>query len=237
MVTGMENKNRVISTGNSEIDKKLGGGIPRGSLILVEGQSDAGKSVLTQQMLWGCLRDNGTASVMTTENTVKSLIKQMQSLNLDVLDYCLLGKLKIYALKAMKARDGVGEALSSLLNAMLRQLGQDLVVIDSCTSFFSHSPMEEVIGFFEECKSCCDKGLTVAVVVHSYAFEGSTLVRISSMCDTHLRLSMENVGQKLMRMIEVAKVRGAQTITGNIVSFDVEPGWGMRIIPYSKARA
>ena len=38
-------KRRVISTGNVEIDKKLGGGIPEGSLILIEGSSNAGKSV------------------------------------------------------------------------------------------------------------------------------------------------------------------------------------------------
>ncbi len=43
----------VISTGHAEIDKKLGGGIPIGYLILVEGLSDAGKSVLCQQMIWG----------------------------------------------------------------------------------------------------------------------------------------------------------------------------------------
>ena len=42
---------KVISTGNQEIDKKLGGGIPVGSMVLVEGESDSGKSVLTQQLL------------------------------------------------------------------------------------------------------------------------------------------------------------------------------------------
>ncbi len=39
----------IISTGNAEIDTKLGGGIPVGSLALVEGQSASGKSVLAQQ--------------------------------------------------------------------------------------------------------------------------------------------------------------------------------------------
>ena len=43
---------KIISTGNDELDKKIGGGIPLRSLTLVEGQPDAGKSVLTQQMVW-----------------------------------------------------------------------------------------------------------------------------------------------------------------------------------------
>ena len=36
------------------------------------------------------------------------------------------------------------------------------------------------------------------------------------------------------QVLEVAKVRGAEMSTGNIVSFDVEPMLGMRIIPISK---
>ena len=46
----------VLETGNPELDKKLGGGVPVGSLILIEGQSDAGKSVFTQQLAWGSAR-------------------------------------------------------------------------------------------------------------------------------------------------------------------------------------
>lgn len=232
----VKSKNTVVSTGNAEIDRKLGGGIPKGSLILIEGQSDSGKSVLTQQMVWGSLREGCGVSVLTTENSVKSLITQMQSLNLNVLDYCLLGRLKIYPVKAMKAKDGAEKALANLLNA-LQQQDKDLVIIDSLTSFLTNSQSTQIIGFFEECKDCCNKGMSIVIVAHSYAFEGGMLGRVSSMCDTHLRLRFENIGEKLVKMLEVAKVRGASQSTGNIVTFDVEPGWGMRLIPYSKARA
>jgi flagellar protein FlaH len=45
------------------------------------------------------------------------------------------------------------------------------------------------------------------------------------------------MGSKMIKILEVAKVRGAELNTGNIISFDVEPNWGIRVIPYSKARA
>jgi flagellar protein FlaH len=41
----------------------------------------------------------------------------------------------------------------------------------------------------------------------------------------------------MIKVMEVAKVRGAEMNTGAIVSFDVEPGLGIRVIPYSKAKA
>jgi len=37
-------------------------------------------------------------------------------------------------------------------------------------------------------------------------------------------------------LMEVVKVRGARKTTGNIVSFEVHPGYGMKIIPVSMAR-
>jgi flagellar protein FlaH len=52
-----------------------------------------------------------------------------------------------------------------------------------------------------------------------------------------MRLRVEEVGSQLVKVLEVAKVRGADKSTGNIVSFDVEPNIGMRIIPITKAKA
>jgi flagellar protein FlaH len=57
------------------------------------------------------------------------------------------------------------------------------------------------------------------------------------MCDAHLRLRVEEVGTQLIKVLEVSKVRGAAKSTGNIISFDVEPNLGMRIIPVTKAKA
>ena len=50
-------------------------------------------------------------------------------------------------------------------------------------------------------------------------------------------LRVEEVGDQLVKVLEVAKIRGASKTTGNIITFDVEPNMGMRIIPISKAKA
>jgi archaeal flagellar protein FlaH len=227
----------VLETGNPELDKKLGGGVPVGSLILIEGQSDAGKSVFTQQLAWGSAKAGYRVTMLSTENTVKSMIRHTKSLNLDILDHVLLGRMKIFQLRAMRAADGSENALHALLQAMYRQWEQDLVIVDSITSFVSNSTPEQVISFFEECKHYTDQGMSIALVAHSYAFNDGMLIRISSMCDAHFKLAIENMGDKLIKTLEVSKVRGAQMSTGNIISFDIEPGIGMRIIPFSKAKA
>lgn len=228
-------KRAVVSTGNSEIDNKIGGGIPIGSLTLIEGHSHAGKSVLTQQMMWGSLQDRFRLSVFTTENTVKSLVKQMQSLNIDVLDYLLLRRLRVYPMEVARTD---GDNLGTLLGAIKaeRDRGVDIVFVDALTPFILTPSPNEVISFFEENKRLCSDGMTVVSIIHAHAVTVDFLVRITSLCDAHLRLRTEEVGAKLVKVMEAAKIRGASRNTGNIVSFEVEPGLGMRIIPLSKAQ-
>ena len=215
----------IVSTGNVEIDKKLGGGIPAGSFTLIEGHSDAGKSVLAQHLASGALQSGLGVCYYSTENTVKSLLTQMASLNLDVTDYFLVDRLRIHPLTIIRRNIG------ALPGAFV------ISVVDSVTNLVTHSKQSSIIHFFNRCKELCDHGRTVFMVVHTYAFDDSMLIRVRSLCDAHLRLRLEEVGERLVKVLEVSKVRNADRSTGNIISFDVEPGMGMRILPMTKARA
>ena len=93
----IDKKKEAVVTGIPEVDDKLGGGIPLCSLCLVEGHSDAGKSVLCQHLTHGTLL-NAEISVAyyTTENNIRSLISQMESLNMNVLDHFLADRMRIF---------------------------------------------------------------------------------------------------------------------------------------------
>lgn len=236
MVTELEEP-KVVSTGNVEIDKKLGGGIPVGSLVLMEGQSDAGKSVVCQHFTYGALNTRMCVAYYTTENTVKSLMSQMSSLSLDVTDYFLCDRLRVYPVVTTEDGD-TKEAFDTLMDHFeALPVTTKLIIVDSLTGLVSHSDERYVIDFFSACKQLCDYGKTIIAVCHSYAFDDKLLIRIRSLCDAHLVLRMEQTGERLIKVMEVAKVRNADQITGNIISFDVEPGMGMKIIPISKAKA
>jgi archaeal flagellar protein FlaH len=230
-----KHENTVISTGSREIDSKMGGGIPLGSLTLIEGDSHAGKSVLVQQMTLGSLRDDFSVSYFTTENNVQSLVKQMDSLRLDILPFMLLRRAHVYPMEV--ARLG-GGAVSKLLQSMKQEArrDKDMIFVDALTPCITTTPVEETLSFFEECRRICSAGASIVTTLHSYAVDQDLLVRIQSLCDAHLRLRTEEVGERLVKTMEVAKIRGASKKTGNIVSFEVEPEIGMRIIPISKAQ-
>jgi len=228
---------KIISTGHPEIDKKLGGGLPLGSLTLIEGESDAGKSVLCQQMIWGSLSNGYKSILFTTENTTKSLVTQMDSLGLGILDYVLLGRLKVYYMKASQIKFQPDKTFGTILAAIAEREDCELVVVDSLTPMLSIASEIDIMGYFERCKTFCDQGRTIINVTHTYALNNDVLVRLRSACDAHLRLMIEKIGDKLVKTLEVAKVRGAAQTTGNIITFEVEPEIGMKIMPLSRAKA
>ena len=87
---------RLIKIGNIYLDAKLGGGIPVGSLVIIEGAPSGGKSVLCQQLAYGSLSDGRGVAYFTLEDTPKSLVAQMKSLGMDVSEYFRTDKLSIF---------------------------------------------------------------------------------------------------------------------------------------------
>lgn len=229
---------RSISTGNVELDKKMGGGIPEGSLTLIEGQSDAGKSVLVQQLTWGGLKDGFRVLFYTTENTTKSLLAQMDDLGLGILDYFLLGRISIYPIPQAFGEEA-SRSVFQVLRQHIAQKGDDfdIAIVDSLTTFVSSVPEQETLTFFSLCKDFCDRKKTIIFTMHSYAFSEGMFIRLRSICDAHMRMKVEEMGDQLVKALEVAKIRGAEKSTGNVISFEVEPNLGMRVIPITKAKA
>jgi len=231
-------KKTVVLTGIREVDEKLGGGIPIGSLGLVEGHSDAGKSVLCQHLTYGALSVSDIAvAYYTTENTVKSLVNQMDSLNLNILDHFLMDKVRVFPLSLRGDDDNTAGRFQTLLNHFEKLPGYyKLIIVDSITLLVAHSDQVANVDFFSACKNLCDQGRTILLVAHSYAFDEEVLSRSRSLCDAHFRVRLEQMGDRLVKILEVLKVRGADRPTGDVVTFEVEPKVGMRIIPMSKAK-
>jgi flagellar protein FlaH len=229
---------RILSTGNAELDKKIADGIPLESLTVIEGENDTGKSVLTQQIIWGAMKQGFCVDLFTTESTTKSFLKQMESMSLDISEYFAWGYIRVFPLHVTgfewKKEDMVG--ILAHLISFINQSKAEVIIVDSLTLFTEYAQTDSILSFFTSCKSLVDKGKTILVTLHTYAFEEDTLVRIRSISDAHLNMKKAQVGDKYVMVMEVNKVRGARKTTGNLVSFEVHPGYGMKVIPMSFAR-
>ena len=234
----IEDKKNIISSGNDEIDKKLGEGIPLGSLVLIEGENDTGKSVFCQQMVYGGLNQLHRIAYYSTENTVKSMLAQMESLSLDISDFYSWGYFRVFPVH-LEGVEWSSEQMKGILHIVadhVKSMKEKIIFIDSLTMFTTYSAEDNILEFLTSMKNLCDRGYTVFITLHQHAFNENTLVRIRSACDCHLFLRKEQLTDRYISVLEVSKIRGAKKSTGNIVSFEVQPGFGLKIIPITQAR-
>jgi len=234
-----ELEKNLLKTGNPELDRMIGG-IPTPSLNLVEGINDSGKSVFVQQVAYGALNAGFPTRYVTTENTIKSLLSQMKSITLDVTLHFIVGRFRITPLhiRGIEWNEATSKHHLRLLVNFLRQRDKaKIVIVDSLTYLVTHATLDDVLDFFSECRNLVDyNNKTLFLTIHPYAFEGDMLARIRSVCDGHFILKIKEVRERTVRMLEVAKLRGAQKIVGNVISFVVDPVFGLKIVPLTQAR-
>lgn len=230
-------ESRFVSTGSPEMDKKLDGGVALGSLTVIDGQSSSGKSVICQQITHGALSSGVDVAFYTTENTIKSLLTQMASINLDVTDYFLMDFLRIYR-PQIASRDDDSQVLFDRLSTHIDSLPANykIVIVDSITRIVTHGNEVGIVDFFSSCKELCEAGRAIFLVVHTYAFGEGMLARIRSLCNAHLSFHLEEMRNLVVKVMDVTKVGNADR-TDNMMSFDVEAGVGLKTIPMSRAKA
>ncbi|RLF10063.1 MAG: flagellar accessory protein FlaH [Thermoprotei archaeon] len=231
---------RVIKTLNDELDRKIGG-FPSPSLNIVEGPNGSGKSTILQQIAWGALNRGLRVRYLTTENTVKSLLSQMESLSFMVTPFFTKGTFRIMELhtRGIVWDQNVAKYyLNVLLDFIKRDKWSQAFIIDSLSYILIKAKDDDVLDFFSTCRNLTDiVGKTFFIALHPYAVSQEMLIRIRSICDGHLMLSIREMRDRTFRILEVLKLRGANKATGIIVSFEVDPAFGIKVLPFSQAKA
>ena len=232
-----EERQRLLTLGVMDIDKRLGGGLPADSLTLVEGDPDAGKSIVVQQLTFGALKEGFKTSLFLSESNSRGFLDQMDSLGMSSTDYYLIGRLSVYQKNLRVEREKADRILQKLLRHIEDSDKRDLFIMDSITPLLFQFDERYVLSFLANCKDLTELGRTIIVTLHSYAISETLRFRAGSIVDAHLRLRIEDLGQRLVRTLEVSKIRGAAKTADNSVSFTVQPGMGLKSVPISKTRA
>jgi flagellar protein FlaH len=230
----------ILKFGNPELDHQIGG-IPIPTLLLIEGPNDSGKSVLAQQIAYGAVIGNLRVRYVTTENTFTGLINHMKNLSYNIKRYVKIGSFKITELHT-GAIEWDAKIASIYLEAMAEFLKNDLksnvIIVDSLTYIVTHAEEQQILEFFSQFRNYVDNAKkTIVLTVHPYAFNQDLLIRIRSICDGHIILSMKEMGNKVLRVMEVAKLKGAVKSSVPLLSFEVDSAFGIKILPFTRAKA
>ncbi len=235
-----------ILTGVKGLDEELGGGIHIGSLVFIEGQPQTGKSVLSQYLTYGALRALGNAVAYYTSGNdgVRGLLRQMNSLSLNVQDDFLVDYLRIYPLNLRNDFDNPQEPLRLLTDHLWNLPPRfSLVVLDSITTFMTKVSSAAALDFFFACRELCQQNRSIILVADSHAFKKGIVERAREICDDYLRvrleyqrLNPEQVGKRLIRILEVPKLHGVGRPRREGIKFEIKPHSGISILPFSEVK-
>jgi len=67
--------------GEDQVNRAFGGGLPRGSLVVIEGRHCAGKSIFTGRFAYGLCEQSQTVGSLSTEREFTRFLSRMRSLS------------------------------------------------------------------------------------------------------------------------------------------------------------
>lgn len=206
-----------LSTGVPELDKLLGGGIPRGFLVAVTGEPGTGKTAFCIHFIAQGIKEGDGCIYATTEESRESIIKQatlfgvdltqaIDSKNLIMID-ALMPSEDVWSLESLE-----GGALISKITEAGRMLGQRRirVVIDSLSAFWLDKPeAARKISYYTR-KALARLGYT-AVVTTQYAITPSDVFGfgVEHVADGIIRFKRVVNKGALRRYLIVEKMRQA----------------------------
>ncbi len=230
----------IISVGNEEIDRSIGGGIPFPSLMLIEGGHGTGKSAITAQFMKGLL-DAGKNVLCITENTVKEYIENMKGITFNFSHAFLQNHLNIMPLH-MYGIKWTKEQSSYLLPVIGKYIGNsfketNVVVIDSLSLLTVFADASKILDFFTQCKYLVANGMSIIITIHPDDFPADIAQRVKGSVDCLLELGSTNIGDRNVKTFKVIKMIGSKDIVESGFAFEVDMIFGIKIVPISTAHA
>lgn len=221
-----------------ELADRLGGGLPKGALVVVEGEFGTGKSIVMERMLFGLLRNGTRVSVVSTELTTLHFIEQMHTLDYPVEEFILnrsLLFLPVYPVLGFRGKKA--DLMDRLLNAK-RMYDSDVVAIDAFSSLVKDwwracapevtdaQKMERLEDALYLFKLLNAKGKTVILTLQPGDIPDETASVLKAAADVYLSLKVESVGGVVSRSIFVRRFGRAEKAVADIIPFRVEPKTG-----------
>ena len=211
-----------IPTYVSGLDDRIGGGIPRGHVVLVAGPAGSLKSTLVYRVLWHEARDRGAPGLyLSMEQSRKSLVAHMAAFGMDPARAKSLNVIDVRALRReLDTSSNKPHWLLGLRHQLSRykaELGCDLLAVDSLDALYALTPFEnprnEIFQFLEELRDLDATTFLVSEMPGDRKTFGAHNVE-EFLADgiLHLRIKEVEVGltTSVRRFVAVLKMRGVE---------------------------
>lgn len=198
----------VLRTESEELDSLLGGGIERGSSVLVLGPAGTGKSLLALTFIRAAAKRGERAAMFVFDEELGLLFERAKGLNIDLQAMVDAGQLVIEQVDAAELAPG---EFSARVRRCVEIHHAQTVVLDSLNGYQAAMPGEQalVLHMHELLQYLNRQGATTFLIVAQHGLVGDmqTPVDVTYLADTVVLLRYFEALGRVRRAISIVKKR------------------------------
>jgi circadian clock protein KaiC len=195
-----------LSTGVEELDRMLGGGIPAGDALLVEGVSGTGKSILATQFIAEGGQAGEPGVIVLAEEHPERFVARAQALGFGLLP---LLDTHIVEIVSLRRPDLSADEVLSHIQHTVRRLGARRLAIDSLAGLELAVASSVTLRdwLYQALEPLTSTGVTVCVTAGPAQLDGSPLPTF--LFDDVVALRQVERNGRLARLLAIVKMRAS----------------------------
>jgi len=201
-------KRNVLETESRELNALLGGGVERGSSMLILGPAGTGKSLLALTFVAGAVNRGENAAMFIFDEELGLLFERAKGLGIDIQAMVDAGRLTIEQVDAAELTPG---ELSARVRQCVEEHGAQTVVIDSLNGYQASMPEEQalILHMHELLQYLNRQGASTFLTVAQHGLVGDMKapVDVTYLADTVILLRYFEALGRVRRAMSVIKKR------------------------------
>ena len=220
-----------IALDRDELSRNLGGGIPKNSLILLEGADGSGKSVIAQRLAYAFVKHKTTVTYISTELNTMTFVEQMDSLDYDIKRELLSGDILFLPMFPILGYTKLEPDFFSRLLASKEVFRSEVIIFDTLSFLLIHQSMDqrEAFNIINLLKRFTSLGKTIVFCVDDSHLNETFLTLLRSVSDIYMTVAVKSFAGQAVRVVSTHRFKRPEKAFINNIPFKIEPGKGLTI--------
>lgn len=214
-----------------ELNRNLGGGIPKSSLVLIEGTDGSGKSVIAQRICYSLLQNKHSVTYISTELNTKGFVEQMKSLGYDVKFNLIEGSLLFIPMFPFIGSTKLADNFLDNLLDSKKLFKSDAIIIDTLSFLMVNDELKlsKCFDILNHLKKYTTMNKTIFFCIDPDHINKKLLTLLRSVADIFFSIELKDFAGGLVRVIMTHRFKRPMDSIIPAIPFKVEPQSGLAI--------